>query len=115
MGQAITLNTAQRKEFLGQLAQMFIDSLSKKMQDGGDGAKYSDAFNNVRKTVNKHRAERYQKRKLLPISDPQAAAMEKKAKNRRKLDSKKRKTQDLIVSKRGALGSARVKKSRTLV
>merc|ERR1740121_1298805 len=113
--QALGLNTFLRKEFLGQLAQVLTDAITQRMQEAGQHAVFAQSFSVVRKAVDKARAERYQRRKLLPVSDPQQAALEKKAKNRRKLAQKKRKVQETIISKRGALGKTRVKQSRSLV
>merc|ERR1712060_790611 len=113
--QAIGLNTAQRKEFLGQLSQMLIDAASGRMQTAGQGSVFATSFGKVCKAVDRSRGERRQKRKLLPVSDPQLAALQKRSKNKRKQASQKRKVQEMIVSKRGALGTTRVKKPRTLV
>merc|ERR1711920_456986 len=113
--QALSLSTEQRMEFLAQLAQGCVDSLGKKMQDAQYGAEYSQALLKVRKAVQQKRSDRLQKRRLLPVTDPEAAAKTKKAKLRRKQATKKRKLEETIISKRGGLGKTRVKQSRSLV
>jgi len=113
--QALSLSTEQRLEFLAQLAQGCVDSLAKKLQNANHGAEYSQALVKVRKAVEQKRSDRVQKRRLLPVTDPEAAAKMKKAKLQRKQATKKRKLEETIISKRGCLGKTRVKQSRGLV
>ncbi|CAK0802078.1 unnamed protein product, partial [Prorocentrum cordatum] len=113
--QALSLSTEQRLEFLAQLAQGCVDGLAKKLQGAGLGAEYSQAILKVRKAVERKRSDRVQKRKLLPVTDPEAAAKMKKAKLQRKQATKKRKLEETIISKRGGLGKTLIKQSRSLV
>jgi len=114
--QAINLSTSQRVEFLAQLAQMCMDTLSRQMQSAGRGARFAKALGHVRKAVEQKRADRAQKRKLQPIADPQAAAQAKRTKNRLKQASKKRKMEELIIKKHGGASKTRVKlDARSLV
>jgi hypothetical protein len=113
--QALSLSTEQRLEFLAQLAQGCVDSLAKRLQSTNHGAEYSQALLKVRKAVERKRSDRLQKRRLLPVTDPEAAAKMKKAKLQRKQATKKRKLEETIISKRGGLGKTRVKQSRSLV
>jgi len=113
--QAVALNTAQRGEFLGQLAQTCIDNLSQKMQDAGRSSEFTRALGAMRKAVEKGRSSRVQKRRLMPVTDPQAAAASKRAKNRRKVAGKKRKMEELIQTTKGGRGKQKVKQSRSLI
>lgn len=113
--EALDLSPSQRLEFLGQLAQALTDALSERLQGAGRGSEMATALSKVRKAVERRRADRVQKRRLLPVTDPQASALQRRAKQRRKKDGKKRKIQDLIVSRKGSKGGTRVKKSSSLL
>jgi len=115
LDQALNLKTGQRMEYLAQLAQTCLDSLSSKMQDAGFSSNMARALAKVRRAVTRRRAERAQERRVKTVTDPQAAARQKRVKNRRKQASAKRKLDEMIITKKGAKGSTRVKKSASLV
>jgi len=46
----------------------------------------SEALNRIRKAVEHRRQERIQKRRLQPVTNPEAAAISKRAKNRRRAE-----------------------------
>lgn len=46
----------------------------------------SEALNRIRKAVEHRRQERVQKRRLQPVTNPEAAAISKRAKNRRRAE-----------------------------
>mmetsp|Transcript_47002 Transcript_47002/g.135426 ORF Transcript_47002/g.135426 Transcript_47002/m.135426 type:complete len:1019 (+) Transcript_47002:3-3059(+) len=115
LDEVLHLRPRQQLEFVGQLAQTCLDTLSRRMQDAGMSSEFSKAVTNVRKAVEKKRTQRHMEKRLKPIRDPQAAAADKKAKNRRKQANKKRKMEEHIIATKGARGVTRAKKSRTLV
>eukprot|EP00930_Biecheleria_cincta_P042397 TRINITY_DN29176_c0_g1_i1.p1 TRINITY_DN29176_c0_g1~~TRINITY_DN29176_c0_g1_i1.p1 ORF type:complete len:3801 (-),score=763.37 TRINITY_DN29176_c0_g1_i1:725-11332(-) len=115
LAQALELNLMQRGEFLAQLGQSCIDAICEKMKDAGRSSDFAGALAAVRKAVEKGRQQRTQKRKLQPATDPHAAAVARRTKNRRKAEGKKRKMEELILNTKGGRGKQKVKQSRTLV
>jgi len=108
--QVVQLEPAQQLEFLAQLGQACMDSLTNKMQDDGRSSELMQALGKVRKAVERRRTDRLQKKRLQVIVDPQAAALRKRSKNRRKLESRKRKTDEIIMKKKGGRGDAKARK-----
>lgn len=108
--QVVQLNPAQQLEFLAQLGQSCMDSLTNKMQEDGKSSELMQALGKVRKAVERRRADRLQKKRLQNIVDPQAAAIRKRSKNRRDKESKKRKTDAMILAKKGGRGDAKARK-----
>jgi len=113
--EVLNLRTAQQLEFLGQLAQSGLDNIAAKMQESGLASEYTASLNKIRKAVEKTRALRVRERKLKPVIAPEEAALDKRMKNRRKQVHKKRKLQEMVINKKGGMGSLRSKKSKTLV
>ncbi|CAE8630438.1 unnamed protein product, partial [Polarella glacialis] len=113
--QALNLGSAQRCEFLAQLAQTLIDGISQKMQEAGRMSEFNRALASMRKAVERHRADRVLKKRLKPVVDPTAAAAEKRSKNRRKVAGKKRKLEEMIQRTKGGRGKQKVIQSRSLV
>lgn len=108
--QALALGPAQRRGFLANLAQSFIDATSEKMTAAGRAATFAQALNRIRKAVEHRRQERVQKRRLQPVTNPEAAAATRRAKNR-----KKRKMEELIHNTKGGRGKQKVKQSKSLI
>jgi hypothetical protein len=113
--EALDLGASQRLEFLAQLAQALMDALSERLQSAGRSSEMATALSKVRKAVERRRTDRLQKRRLLPVLDPQASAQHKRVKQRKKKEGKKRKIQDLITSSKGSKGATRVKQSGSLL
>lgn len=115
LADAVALDPAQRIAFLEQLGQGLLDALSCKMQDAGRGQGYTAALSAVRKAVEKQRSARVQRRRLLPVMDPEAAAQRKRTRNRQRGEAKKRKVQDVINTRRGGpSATSKARKLRTL-
>eukprot|EP00435_Cladocopium_sp_Y103_P038590 s1356_g10.t1 len=113
--QALALGPAQRRGFLANLAQSFIDATSEKMTAAGRAADFAQALNRIRKAVEHRRQERVQKRRLQPVTNPEAAAATRRAKNRRRAEGKKRKMEELIHNTKGGRGKQKVKQSKSLI
>jgi len=111
LDQMLQLTPAQRLEFLAQLAQTCMDTLTNKMKDAGTSSQLMQSLSKVRKAVERTRSERLQKKRVQTVVDPEAAAKAKRSKNRRKQAGKKRKMDDLIIAKKGGRGT---KKARNL-
>ena len=86
LDQALALTPAQRRSFLANLAQSLIDSTSDKLTAAGRAADFAQALNGIRKAVEQRRQQRVQKRRLQPVTDPEAAAATRRAKNRRRAE-----------------------------
>eukprot|EP00913_Durusdinium_trenchii_P006580 g6183.t1 len=113
--QALALRPAQQRGFLANLAQSFLDQVSDKMTSAGKASEFTSTLNQVRKVVEKRRQERVQKRRLQPVTNPEAAAASRRAKNRRRAEGKKRKLEELIHNTKGGRGKHKVKQSKSLV
>eukprot|EP00928_Gymnodinium_smaydae_P001886 TRINITY_DN10671_c3_g1_i1.p1 TRINITY_DN10671_c3_g1~~TRINITY_DN10671_c3_g1_i1.p1 ORF type:complete len:955 (+),score=232.42 TRINITY_DN10671_c3_g1_i1:389-3253(+) len=111
----LNLGAAHQMEFLGQLAQACLDAISTSMTEAGRASQLNASLAKVRRAVEKARAERSQRRRLLPVTDPEAAAKQRRTKIKKKQEGKKRKVQNLIKSTKGGSGGTRVKQSRSLV
>lgn len=111
LDQMLALTPPQRLEFLAQLAQTCMDTLTNKMKDAGTSSQLMQSLSKVRKAVERTRSERLQKKRVQTVVDPEAAAKAKRSKNRRKQAGKKRKMDDLIIAKKGGRGT---KKARNL-
>eukprot|EP00747_Dinoflagellata_sp_TGD_P222932 gnl/TRDRNA2_/TRDRNA2_94599_c0_seq1.p1 gnl/TRDRNA2_/TRDRNA2_94599_c0~~gnl/TRDRNA2_/TRDRNA2_94599_c0_seq1.p1 ORF type:complete len:421 (+),score=112.99 gnl/TRDRNA2_/TRDRNA2_94599_c0_seq1:98-1264(+) len=115
--EAIQLDHGQQVEFLVQLAQTCIDTLNSKMQEAGRSSDFSRSLTKVRKAVEVKRSARAQQKRMQFVTDPEAAAKRKRARNKQKQVTKKRKTREIIVAKKGGRGGTGVKKEtlRTLL
>merc|ERR1712216_34144 len=111
MADAMELGTRQRLAFLAQLAQHTQDALETNMRESGHQAEFAKVLGLIRGAVSKQRMERHQKKKLLPVTDPQAAAKRKLSKNLRRAESKKKKVKEMQLKRKGGVSS---KKHRTL-
>ena len=69
----------------------------------------------VRHDTNLVRQDRVQKRRLQPVTNPEAAAASRRAKNRRRAEGKKRKLEELIHNTKGGRGKIKVKQSKSLI
>lgn len=113
--EVLNLSTSQKMEFLAQLAQGCLDTLTSRCQAGSKGPELTRALAKVRQAVDRRRADRHQKRKLLPIVNAEAAAIQRRARTKKKQEGKKRKVQEIIMTRKGGSGRTRIKQSRTLV
>lgn len=107
--QVIQLNSTQQLEFLAQLAQSCMDSLTNKMQEAGKASELMQALAKVRKAVQRQRSDRLQKKRIQSIVDPEAAAQRKRSKNRRKVATRKRKIEEVIIAKKGGRGDKKAR------
>lgn len=115
LDQALHLDAKRRREYLAELGQSFIDRAGERMKDARKSSEFGQVLSSVRKAVEARRSERVQKRRLQPVTDPEAAAAARRGKNRRRVQGKKRKLDELIQATKGGRGKHKVKQSKSLI
>mmetsp|Transcript_22413 Transcript_22413/g.47768 ORF Transcript_22413/g.47768 Transcript_22413/m.47768 type:complete len:189 (+) Transcript_22413:876-1442(+) len=111
----LLLNRGLQLEFLGQIAESFLEALTLKFQEANLSSELTTAQKTVRKAVDKARGQRRLERRLKPIVNQEAAAHQRKAQNKKKVLAKKRNMEEHIKRTKGARGGLKAKPTKTLV